>query len=328
MPDTGTLRVGLIGCGRHGERYLRHLSRGDVEGMEPLALWRRDRRAAEELAGQYGVRVADSVQEMLDLPELDAVLVLTPPGEHLCSLVAAVDAGLGVLVEKPVVATWSEAQSLQAVDGRRCMVAQTLRFSPVLRRLCELAPAVGRVHRIRIAQRLAPSDLAWQRDPAIAGGGSVLLTGVHLFDLLRWIVGRTPDAVTARTASIQGHPLENLFDACFQYEDGPLLAGTEVSKFSRSRFGSLELVGEEGELHADYLRGTLDLRRGREVERLAEMGDLPTLPITLGFFAALLRGEIDSPVTLQDGIETVRMAEACYRSHASGRQVRLDELDP
>lgn len=322
-----SLRVGLIGCGRHGERYLRHLARGDVDSMVATALWRRDAAEAARLASEYGVEVASSVEELLDPDRVDAVLVLTPPAEHLPAVTAAIRAGLGVLVEKPVVADWTQACRLADLDGSRCMVAQTLRFSPVLRRLVELAPLVGRVHRIRMAQRLEPSDLAWQRDRKVAGGGSVLLTGVHLFDLLRWITGRTPDAVSARMCALQGHPMENLFDACFEYDDPPLLAATEVSKFSRSRAGLLELVGEEGELHVDYLQGTIDFRQGRGIERVAEMADLPTLPITLGFFAALLRGEIESPVTLQDGIETVRMAEACYRSHASGRRVRLEELD-
>ncbi len=324
MPD---LRIGLMGCGRHGERYLRHLSRGDVDGMQPVALWRRDAEAGEELAERYGVEFVKSPDELLDCGLVDAVLILTPPGAHARQLRAAVRAGLPVLVEKPVVASWEQACSLGEIDASRIMVAQTLRFSPVLRRVQELVEVIGRVHRIRIAQRLEPSDLAWQRNRDEAGGGSVLLTGVHLFDLLRWMIGRTPDTVVARMVSIAGHPLENLFDACFEYEDPPLLASTEVSKFSRSRAGLLELVGDEGELHVDYLRGTIDLFRGREYERVAAIDDVPTLPIALGFFAALIRGEIEPPVSLQDGIETVRMAEACYRSQASGRLVRLDELD-
>jgi predicted dehydrogenase len=324
MPD---LRIGLLGCGRHGERYLRHLARGDVDGMRPVALWRRDAKTGMVLAEQYGVEFVDSPDGLLDRGLVDAVLILTPPKAHEQQIRAAVRAGLPVLVEKPVVGSWEQACSLGAINASRIMVAQTLRFSPVLRRVRELAGVVGRVHRIRIAQRLEPSDLAWQRDRDQAGGGSVLLTGVHLFDLLRWMMGRTPDAVVARMVSIAGHPMENLFDACFEYDDPPLLASTEVSKFSRSRAGLLELVGDEGQLHVDYLRGTIDLLQGRECERVAEIDDVPTLPIALGFFAALVRGEIESPVSLQDGIETVRMAEACYRSHASGCLVRLDELD-
>lgn len=324
---TADLRIGLLGCGRHGERYLRHLARGDVDGMRPVALWRRDAGAGADLAERYGVEFVESPDALLDPRIVDGVLILTPPGEHAHQIAAVVRAGLPVLVEKPVIASWDQAGSLRGLDASRVMVAQTLRFSPVLRRVRELAQVVGQVHRIRIAQRLEPSDLAWQRDRAVAGGGSVLLTGVHLFDLLRWMMGRSPDAVLARTVSIAGHPMENLFDACFEYEDSALLASTEVSKFSRSRAGLLELVGEAGELHVDYLRGSIDLVQGRERERVAEIDDVPTLPIALGFFAALIRGEIESPISLQDGIETVRMAEACYRSHASGRRVRLDELD-
>ena len=321
------LRIGLAGCGRHGERYLRHLQRGDVEGMRAVAVHRRNQAVGRDLADRYGVDYVDSLEALLDPERIDAVLILTPPGPHATALRAAIEAGLGVLVEKPLVASWEEVREVAGYDGARVMVAQTLRFSPVLRRVRELLPAVGTVHRVRMAQRLEPSDLDWQRDRAAAGGGSVTLTGVHLFDLLRWMIGRTPDAVSARMCALQGHPFENLFDACFEYDAPPLLAATEVSKFSRSRTSLLELVGEEGELHADYLRGTIDFRQGREVERVAEFGDVPTLPIALGFFGALVRGEIETPVSLRDGIETLRMAEACYRSHASGRLVRLDELD-
>lgn len=320
------LRVGLIGCGRHGERYLRHLARGDVDGMRPALVWRRDEAARAELAARYEVEPAGSMDEVLDPDRVDGVLILTPPGCHARELQLAVEAGVGVLVEKPLLARWDEVPGVRGLDSSRLMVAQTLRFSPVLRKAREILPALGPVHRVRAAQRLEPSDLAWQRDPAIAGGGSVLLTGVHVFDLVRWMVGRTPDGVSARMCALRGHPLENLFDARFEYDDPPLLAATEVSKFSRSRAGLLEFVGEEGELHVDYLRGTIDLREGREVERVVEIEDIPTLPIALGFFAHLLRGDIESPVTLHDGIETMRMVEGCYRSHAEGRVVRLDEL--
>jgi predicted dehydrogenase len=320
------LRIGLIGCGRHGERYLRHLAQGDVDGMKPALVWRRDAGAREELAEKYEVEASSSVEEVLDPTRIDGALILTPPGCHAREMQLAVEAGLGVLVEKPLVARWDEVQAVSQLDDRRIMVAHTLRFSPVLRKVREILPAIGQIHRVRAAQRLEPSDLQWQRDAAVAGGGSVLLTGVHVFDLVRWTIGRTPDAVSARMFALQGHPLENLFDACFEYDDPPLLAATEVSKFSRSRAGLLEFVGEDGELHVDYLRGTIDLREGREVERVAEIGDVPTLPIALGFFAYLLRGEIESPVTLSDGIETMRMVEACYRSHAAGRVIRLSEL--
>lgn len=321
------LRIGLIGCGRHGERYLRHLARGDAPGLAPARIWRRDADAGRALADRYGTTFEPELEAMIDPSRVDALAVLTPPGLHAGVLRDVIEAGIPVLVEKPVLARWEEVRSFADLDAPAVMVAQTLRFSATLRRLRQLVPVVGRVHRMRLAQRLQPSDLPWQREPGLAGGGSVLLTGVHLFDLLRWLVGRTPDSVGCHLHRLQGHPLENLFDASFDYEDLPLLAATEVSKFSRSRSGLLEIIGEEGELHADYLSGAIDFRQDGKVERVAEVEEVPTLPIALGFFGALVRGEIDSPVTLHDGCETVRMAEACYRSHKSGCRVRLEELD-
>jgi predicted dehydrogenase len=268
----------------------------------------------------------DSVEELLDPSRVDALLVLTPPGVHGLGMRMAVESGLPVLVEKPVLSGWAEVEDLAELDTSRVMVAQTLRFSPVLSRVRDLAPQLGPLHRIRMAQRLAPSPLAWQRDPTLAGGGSVLLTGVHLFDWLRHLLGRTPDAVQARMHRLLGHPLENLFDATFEYEDLRLLAATEVSKFCPGRAGLLDLVAERGQLLVDYLAGTIDRVDEHGRERIADLGDPPTLPPTLVAFAEWLRGNSDCPVPYQDGVETLRMAEACYRSHRSSRRVRLDEI--
>jgi predicted dehydrogenase len=289
-------------------------------------LWRRDREQADRLAREYGVAAAASVEELVEPSRVDAVLVLTPPGAHATGLRLAVERDLPVLVEKPVLSGWAEVERLAELDTSRVMVAQTLRFSPVLARVRELLPELGPLHRIRMAQRLAPSPLAWQRDPALAGGGSVLLTGVHLFDWLRHLLGRTPDAVQARLQRLLGHPLENLFDATFEYEDLRLLAATEVSKFSPGRAGLLDLVAERGQLLVDYLAGTIDRIGENGRERIADLGNPPTLPPTLAAFGQWLRGESACPVSYQDGVETLRMAEACYRSHRSSRRVRLDEI--
>ena len=323
------MRFGLIGCGRHGERYLRHLQGQDVPGARAVALWRRDTAAAAALGRRYEVRAHERWEQVVDDPEVDALLVLTPPAPHAEQVRAGVEAGKAVLVEKPLTGHFAAALDLarSLPPDAPVMVAQTLRFSPALRAAREALDGLGPVHRIRAAQRLEPSDLAWQRDPAVAGGGSIVLTGVHLFDLLRWWTGRTPDAVQCRLARLQGRPLENLFDACFENEDPPLLMGTEVSKFSASRSLLVEIVGERGQLDVDVLHGGVWRRQGRMLQELARPGGVPTIPPTVSAFVAWRRGESDCPVTLADGVETLRMAEACYRSHDAGRRVRLAELD-
>jgi predicted dehydrogenase len=184
---------------------------------------------------------------------------------------------------------------------------------------------IGEVHRLRIAQRLPPNDIGWQRDRALAGGGSVVLTGVHGFDLLRWLLGATPDTVDCRCARIEPHPFESLFDARFGFDDRPLLASCEVCKFSDSRSALLELIGSRGQLWVDYLQGRVTLIAAREEQVIAEPGDVPTLPPALDAFCRWQRGESDCPVDLDEGIETLRMADACYRSDAARQPVRVRE---
>lgn len=323
------MRFGLIGCGRHGERYLRHLAVGDVRGARATALWRRDAAAADALARRYEVRAHARLEDLLAADDVDAFLVLTPPGSHDEHLRAALGTGRPVLLEKPLTGNFASACVLAAelAADAPVMIAHTQRFAPALQFAHANLERLGALHRVRAAVRLEPSDLAWQRDPVAAGGGSIVLTGVHLFDLLRWYTGRTPDAVQCRLARLNGHPLENLFDACFENEDPAMLLASEVSKFSQSRSMQVELVGDEGQLEVDVMLGTVRWRRGGAVQELARPGGVPTIPRTLDAFVAWQRGEIACPVTFRDGVETLRMAEACYRSHDRASRVRLDELE-
>lgn len=319
--------IGVWGAGRHGARYLRHLAAGDVAGARAVGFGRRDREAAAALERETGVAAVGSLDELLSRPGLDAVVVATPPGLHRAEVQQVVAAGSHALVEKPLCGTLADALALAAELGAaadRVTVAQTLRFDPTLVALRERLGTIGPLHRLRGAMRLEPSPLAWQRDPALAGGGSVTLTGIHLFDLYRWLVGRSPDSAVASQLSVD-HPLENAFDACFHWEREAVLAGAEVSKFAPLRDMRVEAIGERGALIADPREGWLESATGHARRRVAAPGAQPTLPPTLEAFARHLRGEAPNPVPLAAGIEAVRMAEACYRSQRTGARVALDD---
>jgi predicted dehydrogenase len=298
--------------------------------MRAVALYRRDARRRAEIAREFEIDAAASLEELVERPDVDALLISTPPAAHERELQLALDAGKPALVEKPVTECFESARRLcAACEGRSTpvMVAQTLRFNPALQRARVLVDALGRIHRVRTVQRLEPSELAWQKDRTVAGGGSITLTGVHLFDLLRWLLGRTPDTVSCRCFAVGEHPLENLFDAIFDYDAERILASAEVCKFGPARSARLELVGTEGQLEVDYLRGRIERIEGRRRVLLDEPGDVPTLPGTLAAFGRLVRGEIANPVPVLEGVETLRMAEGCYRSHRSGGRIRLDTLE-
>lgn len=313
-------RIGIIGAGAHGERYVRHGLR-DVPGLTVTALCRRDRQAGQALAARYGVRYLPEAATLVAAPDVDGVVVCTPPSSHadLAALVLA--AGKPLLLEKPMTGTLAEAERLAALDARAprpLLLGQSLRWNPVIAKARELWPRLGRVHLVRLAQRLAPTELDWQRDRAQTVGGSVLLTGVHLFDLVRFLSGREFTAVDSRQRQVLNPAVEDLFLARGELDDGCWVS-LEVSKYTRSRAAWLEAVGEDGQLWADYLQGGLVLRRGRDEERFAVDATAPTLPLVLRDWLACVRDGTAPPVGVHDGLATLRVAEACYRSSSSGK---------
>jgi len=323
------LRLGIIGAGVHGGRYLRH-ALADVPGLRPTVICRRDRAAGEALARDTGVRYEPDAARLIDAADVDAVLVATPPSSHLELARAVLAAGKPLLLEKPLTATLDEARALARLDAGGApplMLAQTLRWNPVVRRARQLWPSLGPVRLVRLAQRLEPTALAWQHDPATAGGGSVLLTGVHLFDLARFLTGREVVAVDSRQRNWRNRACEDLFLARAELDDGALVS-FEVSKFGRARGGLLEAVGEEGQLLADYQFGGLRIIRGREVTTEELSADTPTLPLVLGDWLACARDPARPapPVTALDGLRTLEIAAACYRSHARRREIAIADL--
>ncbi len=327
------LRLGVLGAGVHGGRYLRH-ALTDVPGLRPTVLCRRDRAAGEALARETGVRYAADAADLIGADDVDGVLVATPPSSHLELARAVLAAGKPLLLEKPFTANLDEARALARLDADATsrgvpplMLAQTLRWNPVLRRARQLWPTLGPVRLMRLAQRLEPTSLAWQREPTVAGGGSVLLTGVHLFDLARFLTGREVVAVDSRQRNWRNPACEDLFLARAELDDGTLVS-FEVSKFGRTRGGLLEAVGEEGQLLADYQFGGLRLVRGREVTREEVSADHPTLPLVLRDWLACARDSRRPapPVTARDGLRSLEIVAACYRSHRERREIAIADL--
>jgi predicted dehydrogenase len=317
-------RIGIIGAGTHGERYVRH-GLGDVPGMTVTALCRRQEQPGMALAERYGVRYHREATALIADPAVDGVVVCTPPASHFPLARDVLAAGKPLLLEKPMTGCLAEAERLCALDAAAAqplMVGQSLRWNPVLRKARELWPRLGHIRLVRLAQRLAPTTLAWQRDLAQTVGGSVLLTGVHLFDLVRWLTGSEFARVDSRQAQVHNPVVEDLFLARAVLADGTW-ASCEVSKYTSSRAAWLEAVGDDGQLQADYLRGGLILRHGGAEERFDVPAATPTLPAVLAAWWAAVRAGTAPPVTCADGLATLHVVAACYRSAASRSEVNV-----
>lgn len=191
-----TTRIGVAGGGTFGELHLQTFSQLEREGRCVLGgLADPSEQTRTRRAGQYGVRTYADVREMIDREKLDAVSVATPDPAHLPVVLAALEAGCHVLVEKPMDTTVEGCTRMveaARAGGLLLQVDFHKRFDPYHASVRE-AVAAGRVgdplygyawmeDRIEVPSRWFPgwapkSSPAW-------------FLGSHMVDLFRWLVGR------------------------------------------------------------------------------------------------------------------------------------------
>ncbi len=321
------LPLGLIGLGKHGRRYLEHALR-DVAGVRVAALSRRDAAAGRSEAASLGARFHADYRDLIHDPAVGAVVAVLPPTENPRVVEECVAAGRPLLIEKPLATSGAEAFALARrirEAGLPCLMAQTLRFSAVVRAVRELRPRLGRLSQVVLGQSFEPSRLAWLDDPAVAGGGNLLHTGVHLFDLARHLAEAEAEWALCATERVCTRRLEDSFACVLELRGAGgerLLAALSASRATRSRYGEIRLIGERGQIAADHVGGRVALLEDRRVALEREPADVPTVPEVLGEFVRVAAGAPPS-VSADDGARAVEIADACRRSARSGRRERV-----
>jgi predicted dehydrogenase len=314
------VRVGLIGAGKHGQRYAAHI-RTDVPELTLTALCRRDAVRGREQAEAFGCRFHDDWRALVDDPAVEALIAAVPPSQNRAIVAAAVAARKPLLLEKPLATSGADAIAIvRALRGAAlpCLMAHTLRWNAIVRALRERLPALGALRALFLNQRFEPSVLDWLDDPAVSGGGIVLHTGVHSFDLVRWLTGREVVHAWCQVARVDTQRTEDNFTAVLALEGSDALVTVNGSRSTRGRSGLIDAASADGQLVGDHALGFLYGIRGTERTALPVPEPVPTVREALRAFARLLLNGEEPLVEVEDGARAVLIAEACLRSAASG----------
>ena len=148
------MQLGLIGAGRWGKRYIETIRA--MDGVRIAHLASRNPACREWVAADCAITAHWS--EVAQNPDLDGVIVATPPGTHLQLALAAIHAGRPVLVEKPMTLSTDEAQQLVKAASEAdvlTMVDHTHLFSAAYQTLKRIGAGLGplcavRVHRLQL----------------------------------------------------------------------------------------------------------------------------------------------------------------------------------
>jgi predicted dehydrogenase len=251
-PSIGFAIVG----GGHVSRYHHAAVRALAHrGARLVAVATRDPANDSPIRSRFGVP-AMAFAEICDHPEVDAVAICTPSGDHAAKAVAAARAGKHLVVEKPMAVSVTDADQMVAVcdaERRLLAVAFQRRTQPLFRRLKDLV-AEGRVGDPLMASLVLPYQRTrdyfeaapWRGTWALDGGGVLINQGIHLIDILVWLWG-DPVAVQAMTATRhQQIEAEDTAAVLLGFSSGALAAITATTAVTPGFAHRLELYGTRG----------------------------------------------------------------------------------
>jgi predicted dehydrogenase len=191
------VRVGLVGCGKVGRIHAEAL-RGLAEA-EFVAVCDADAGRAQEFAARYGTRGFTDVAAMLRETGVEAVLIGTPHPLHAAPAVLAAEAGVHVLVEKPLAARLEDCDAMLAAarkTGVRLGVISQRRLYEPVRRMKEAInagkvgkPALGVFTMYSWREPAYYRSDPWRGRWDTEGGGVLVNQSPHQLDLLLWFLG-------------------------------------------------------------------------------------------------------------------------------------------
>lgn len=322
----------VVGSGSVGKRHLRNLAGLGcrLSAVDPRA----DR--LQEVAGEVAL---DGTYEDLhgafapSFPYTGAV-VASPPKFHVLQCIALAEKGIPILLEKPVARTLREAMDLQdaleKIPGAKLLLGYTYRWWAPLNdfRSRILSGEIGRPLHAKFVMSAHLSDWhPWERyqDFFMAShdlGGGALLDESHFIDLMISFFG-LPDSVFGVVERIGGLDIDtdDNVDVIAFYRNGPRVT-IHLDLFGRPHEKYISVTGESGTLVWSFEPNRI--RLGREmgqdwsdVEFRLERNDM--FVETAKEFLGLLDGRDAPRCTLRDGVDVLRVIEACRESTENGR---------
>ncbi len=324
-PSVPPVRFGVVGLGNMGRHHVRVLA--ELDGVDLVAVADPVEEARERVAKARRIPAYASYEELFAAEDLEAVVVAVPTIRHEEVALAAMAAGLHVLVEKPL-APSVEAAVRIADAAAACGVVATVghveRYNPVVSRLKAFLDAgeLGRVFQLR-AIRTGPLP------DRIQDVGVVVDLATHELDVIRFLLEQPIERVFAEGAQRMHSGHEDLTTSLLRFADGTI-ALLDVNWLTPVKIRELTVVGENGMYQLDYqaqnlsfienshvsywpaFMGRQGVSEGNLIRYRIERAE--PLRVELDSFAAAIRGADVSLVSMADGIGAVALAEAMLLS--------------
>jgi 1,5-anhydro-D-fructose reductase (1,5-anhydro-D-mannitol-forming) len=326
---------GLIGTGRIAdERILPAIT---ACGDKLVGVVSRDAGRAAEFAKKHGAQHAYTrFEDLLANPDVTVVAIHTPNAQHAEQAIAAARAGKHVFCDKPMATSSADAQRMiDACDaaGIKLGINFHNRFMPSFidsRRIIQ-SGEIGEVQMVQIEASPGARPGArlgtWRVDAGMAGLGTTMSIGVHIYDILRYLVDSEIETVSAFFDTPRG-VTEEINLSMFRFVNG-VLAQVSVHENSPHPHNDFVIYGSRGRILG---RGLTRSRAGGTMQVTGSDGRTRTIeyPATnahaacVADFSRTVQENREPSPSGMDGLRSVQLTDAMGRSAWDGIHVRLN----
>jgi len=329
------VRAAIVGCGNMARNHLPNILK-QTETTEIAVLCDPSEESLEKTAKVFAETghplppTEPDIADVLAEHQIDAAFIITPHNTHYGLARTCMEAGVDVLLEKPMVMNADEARSLMKVrdeTGRLMVVAFNGSLSPEIRESVRLLRSgeLGKLLSISatVWQRWGPGTTGkWRQVPEISGGGFMFDTGAHMLNTVAALAGEEFVEVAAWTDNC-GRPVETLAAVMARLASGALVTFHGCGETVRTCKSDIRVFC------TDAILRTGAWGRWLEVQRNGEPDFVPVeLPPSLGAweqFLAVRSGEFANPSPPEVGLRMARLYDAIKASAArDGRPVMCD----
>lgn len=326
------VNIGVIGCGKMAKDLAHRCVK--LGRCRISAVYDPDPNALADAAFEFSAEAVKDLHALCSRPDVDAVIIGSPPGAHIEGVLAAAAGRKAIFCEKPLGISVAECDRMIAAcrkAGVPLFVGHVLRLFPLFRHSLRLIAdgVIGQPRAISVTRTGYGSAFhsGWRAKKSMVGG---ILYEIHSHELdyMRAVMGQ-PVRVTARVDNIFGKT--EYEDQCFVLIDfanggSGVLHGSISSPVGEYR---VHIQGTKGNIVHTGFTGTLKVQQpGGQLEEVTHgdvAGQNPYDRELTSWLDSLMFGT-EPLFTGEDGRMAVAMAEAAYRSAAAGRPVAMSEV--
>ena len=325
--ESAIKRVGVIGVGHLGQHHARVYT--ELLDARLVGVADRDEERSHLIGENLGVPAYSTMEELIDRQAPDAVSIVVPTSLHFDVARAAMEAGIHVLVEKPVTTRPDEAEELLKLAAKKNLVLQVghiERFNSAVRYISQTVHSPIYLE----SKRIGPFS------PRINDVGVVLDLMIHDIDIVLSLVSSPIARIAATGRCVQtGH--EDIADAQITFENG-VMAHILVSRVSEKKQRQLDIMEPQRHITVNYETQTVQINRCvRDSNGQTEILETPIFPkseplkLELAHFIGCVRERRQPLVGIRDGKRALEVAiEVLRQIHdrpaARGDIVRLEAV--